>query len=199
MLAITAACASGTGGDQPDARANGDGGGVDAQRVGDAGCVALELLGNGDFENGSVGWSQSSSIIRGSGQLPFAPHDGASAAMFGVSNSANDVLTQTVSVPSTATRLRLSGYECHVTTDAAANADRFAIDVTTAGGSVLENLVDLTNSDVAGTCSWTPFERVTADSHAGDDVTLRLTAQTNATALTRFIVDSLALEALVCP
>ncbi len=165
-------------------------------------CVATwtNLLVNPAFDGAALApWTQSTTIVRPAAQMPFAPQSTPNAALFGATNNANDVLTQTVAIPATATGLRLRGWQCHVTTDAAPNADRFRVTLETPAGVTLETLVDLTNSNVAATCAWQPFTWTALTPHAGEQLVLRLRGQTNASALTRFVVDTLALEILACP
>lgn len=157
------------------------------------------LLGNGDFETAVAPWTQTSTIIRTSAQMPFAPFAGTYAALFGASNNANDVLVQTVTIPAGATGLRLRGYQCHVTEDVVTNADTFKVTVETTGGTILETLSSITNSDIAPICAWLPFTWTAGTAHAGQQVVLRLQGRTNLAFLTRFAVDNLALEALTCP
>ena len=165
-------------------------------------CVPVwtDVLANPAFDGAMVGpWSQSSTIVRAAAQMPFGPQSVPNAAMFGAANNANDVLTQAVTIPAAATGLRLRGWQCHVTTDATAGADTFQVTVETAGGVVLETLASLSNADVAATCAWQPFTWTATAPHAGDQVVLRLRGRTSAGFLTRFVVDTLALEFLACP
>lgn len=158
------------------------------------------LLGNPAFDGATVlPWTQTSTIIRTAAMMPFSPHTAPNAAEFGASNNANDVLVQTVTIPASATALRLRGFECHVTEDPIADADTFRVTVETPGGVVLETLRDITNSDVAPICVWLPFTWNATAAHAGQTVVLRFRGRTNLAFLTRFVVDSLALEVLACP
>jgi hypothetical protein len=96
---------------------------IDATPI-DAPCTPTwqNLLVNGNFDSATVPpWTQTSAIITAS--PPFAPRTAPNAARFGAGNNANDVLVQTVTVPATATGLRLRGYECHVTEDVITDAD----------------------------------------------------------------------------
>ena len=47
--------------------------------------------------------------------------------------------------------------------------------------------------------AWQPFTWTATTPHAGAQVVLRLRGRTNASFLTRFVVDTLALEILACP
>jgi hypothetical protein len=173
---------------------------IDAVPI-DAACTPTwqNLIGNGDFETGVTPWTQTSTIIRTAAQMPFAPQAGMYSALFGAANNANDVLVQTVTIPASATGLRLRGYECHVTEDLIAMTDSFRVTVETPAGTVLETLRSITNSDVAPICIWLPFTWTAAAAHPGQQVVLRLQGRTNLAFLTRFVVDGLAFEALTCP
>ncbi len=167
----------------------------------DAACVPVwsNILGNGDFENAVLPWTQAPTIIRTAAQKPFAPQAGTYAALFGVSNNGNGTLTQSVVIPAAAQGLRMRGFNCFVTEDLSADADRMVVSLENAGGTVVESLLNVTNSNVAATCAWAPFTYVATSAHAGDTLLLRLHGTTNATLLTRFAFDELAVEALACP
>jgi hypothetical protein len=156
------------------------------------------LLGNGGFDNGVAPWTQTSTSIRDATQLPFNPHQGTHAAMLGIGNNANDVIVQTVTIPASATGLRVRGYQCFVTEDVIADTDTFRATLETPGGAVLETLLDITNSDTAPICLWTSFTWTAASAHAGQTIVLRMRATTNIAFLTRFIVDTMSLEYLGC-
>ncbi|HVV85102.1 MAG TPA: hypothetical protein VHE35_18685, partial [Kofleriaceae bacterium] len=158
-----------------------------------------DLLVNPAFDTGVAPWTQSSTIIRTAAQMPFAPQSPPSAVEFGVTNNADDVLTQTVTIPADATALRLRGWHCDVTTDLTAGSDTFVVTLETPGGAVLETLHDISNANVGMVCAWETFEWDALLPHAGETLVLRFHGRTNAGFLTRFVVDSLALEALACP
>ena len=168
----------------------------------DAACTPTwtNLLGNGGFETAIVPWTQTSLIIRTSAQMPFAPQAGTYAALFGASNNANDVLVQTVTIPASATGLRMRGFDCNVTEDLITPTnDTFKVTLETTDGAVLETLRDINASSVAPICAWLPFTWTATAAHPGQTVVVRFQGRTNLALLTRFAVDSLALEALACP
>lgn len=174
---------------------------IDATPI-DAPCTPTwqNLLVNGGFDDPTVApWTQTSTIIRAAAMMPFAPQAGVNAAEFGASNNANDVLVQTVTVPVGATALRVRGYQCHVTEDPITDTDTFKVTLETPAGALLETFTDITNSDVAPICVWLPFEWTATTPHGGQPVVLRFQGRTNLAFLTRFIVDSVSLEAQVCP
>jgi hypothetical protein len=158
------------------------------------------LLVNGAFDGATVmPWTQTSTIIRTAAMMPFAPQSAPNAALFGASNNANDVLVQTVMVPASATALRVRGVQCHVTEDPIAETDRFKVTLETPAGVELETLTDVYNDDVLPICAWLPFTWNAVTAHAGQPIVLKLRGRTNLALLTRFAVDSLALEVLACP
>ncbi|MBP9089104.1 MAG: hypothetical protein KBG15_23485, partial [Kofleriaceae bacterium] len=167
----------------------------------DAACVPVwsNILGNGDFENAVAPWTQAPTIIRTAAQKPFAPQAGAYAALFGVSNNGNGMLTQSVVIPAAAQGLRMRGFTCFVTEDLSVDADRMLVTLENTGGTVVENFLNVTNTNVAATCAWAPFTWSATSAHAGETLLLRLRGTTNATLLTRFAFDGLAVEALACP
>lgn len=157
------------------------------------------LLVNGGFDSGIPPWTQTTTIIRDAGGMPFAPHNGTHAALFGASNNANDVLVQNITIPATATGLRVRAYTCFVTEDPIEDTDDFTITLETPGGAVLDTLLSVTNSDVAPICFWQSTTWTAATPHAGQSIVLRMRGRTNIAFLTRFAVDSMALEYLGCP
>ena len=174
---------------------------IDAMPI-DAGCTPTwqNLLVNGSFDNAAITpWTQTSTIIRTAAMMPFAPHTTPNAAEFGASNNANDVLVQTVTIPASATALRVRGYQCHVTEDPIEDTDTFKVTLETPGGAVLETFLDITNSDTAPLCLWSSFTWTALTPHAGQAAVLRFQGRTNLAFLTRFIVDTVSLEALSCP
>jgi hypothetical protein len=172
---------------------------VDATPI-DAMCTPTwhDILGNGGFDSGVPPWTQTSTIIRDSASMPFNAHAGTHAAEFGASNNANDVIVQTVTIPAAATGLRVRGYQCFVTEDPITDADTFTATLEAPGGAVLENLYSITNSGTAPICIWQSFTWTSTGAHAGETIVLRMRGRTNIAFLTRFIVDTMALEWLGC-
>lgn len=177
---------------------------ADAAPPPDAGpdaCVPdwIGLLSNGDFEQGAAVWTQTGgTLIRQYGAgYPWAPNDGTWAAVFGGINNADHLLTQTVTVPASATALRLRGALCFVTeeTTTAFEWDTLTVQVQ---GVVVEEYI-FSNLDAAATCTWADFQLDAPTSHAGEAVTLSLHGDTDGTSITTFGFDTLVLEALACP
>jgi hypothetical protein len=158
-----------------------------------------DILGNGGFDNAIAPWTQTSTIIRDAATMPFAPHNGLNAALFGASHNANDVLVQNLTIPATATALRLRGYNCYVTEDFLEDTDSFAVTLETPAGGLLETLHAVTNSDTLPFCAWQAFTWNATTPLAGQAIVLRFRGRTNLALYTRFAIDTLAFEWLGCP
>jgi hypothetical protein len=211
-IAILGACANGSSlpGD-PDADRGGgfpDAGLPDAPGP-DAACRPewMDLLVDGDFEAAGDGWTEEivagTSIIREASELPFAPHRGEFAALFG-GNNAELILAQTVQVPGEAEDLRVFGHRCWVTTETEPEAfDSLTIELRDGLGEPLEVLEAATNEDAGAVCSWELFEiRASADTLAAAldaDLELVLTATSDAASPTSFAFDDLHLQFRACP
>jgi hypothetical protein len=157
------------------------------------------ILGNGNFDSGVAPWVQTSTIIRDSGGMPFAPQGGTHAALFGASNNANDVLVQNLTIPAGATALRVRGHQCFVTEDLFADDDTFTVTLETPAGTVLDTLLDINNGAVAPICIWQTFTWNAPTAHAGQTIVLRMRGRTNLVFLTRYAVDTMAAEWFGCP
>jgi hypothetical protein len=171
-----------------------------------AGCAGgswVELLANGSFEGGATGWIQSSNAgleIVFEAPAPMVADTPTMLAWFAGYDDASDELSQSVTVPAGATDLRLRGAFCFETEEVLGAYDFFQIDLRNAGGATAETLILLSNEDVgAPECLWEAFELGAASPHAGETLDLVFHATTDASINTNFFVDSLALEALVCP
>jgi hypothetical protein len=160
----------------------------------------IGLLDNGDFEQGATVWTQTGgTLIREYGDgYPWMPHDGSSwAALFGGVNNADHLLTQTVTVPASATALRLRGALCFVTEETTDSVEYDTLTVQVQGAVTEEHV--FSNLDADDTCGWTLFQLDAPTSHAGETVTLSLHGQTDISSITSFGLDTLVLEALACP
>jgi hypothetical protein len=159
----------------------------------------IGLLDNGDFEQGATAWTQTGgTIIREYGAgYPWPTHSGSWAALFGGVNNADHLLTQTVTVPASATALRLRGARCFVTeeTTVLVEFDTLTVQIQ---GAVTEEYV-FSNLDAGASCTWTLFQLDAPTTHAGETVTLSLRGQTDGLEITSFGFDTLTLEALACP
>lgn len=175
-------------------------------RSADAGCK-VELLGNAGFDQSTgskpatvVPWTQNGSIVWTTaelmGNLGFGPHQGGYAAYLGGYLSANDILLETVNVPAGTTALRLAGQRRIVSTDPSMEKNSLRFQLIDGAGDLLTNIATYTNVDV--TAGWTAFSHPVVLTFAGQTVRLRIVGVTASSLATRFLVDSLSLEATVC-
>lgn len=170
----------------------------------DAACVPewIELLQNGNFDSGNSDWAATtngSPILRESNS-PWPPNDGTFWALFLGYNNGAQTLSQTVSVPASATSLRLQGFRCWVTLESTPTPyDFLNIELRDTGGTLLEALWNRDNSHADATCSWSMFQLNATDAYAGQDIALVIDATSDAASVSSFGFDSLSLSAYACP
>ncbi len=159
-----------------------------------------DLLVNGNFDSGpGAPWIENNGpsgyelIVTSDGaQLP--AQSGAYLAWLGGVDSETHRLWQDVAVPSSATRLKLTGYRWISTEEPVdIGYDAVTIELRTPSGDLLESLVVWTNVDHTG--GWYGFELNAGEAHAGETVRLELTAVTDSNNKTSFFFDTLALVA----
>lgn len=158
-----------------------------------------QLLANPGFESGAAGWSQTGSVITDEAAMPIPAQAGTWAAWLAGANSTDDRLSQEVTVPASATALRVRGWQCFVTADLAGDDDHFTAELRSAGGTTLETLHAVGNLGVGTVCGWTELEWNAAAAHAGETIQLFFRGTTDGSYPTSFYLDSLALEAFACP
>ncbi|MCM2532990.1 protease pro-enzyme activation domain-containing protein [Neobacillus pocheonensis] len=117
--------------------------------TGGGGGSITQLIQNGGFENGQSPWSESSS---GGYQLidTTKPHSGSSSAYLGGYNNANDLIYQTVTIPSAATNATLTFWTYVSTTETSHPYDFFYSQIRNTSGSVLSTLLTLNDSTATG-------------------------------------------------
>ncbi|HUH05696.1 MAG TPA: hypothetical protein VML75_27065 [Kofleriaceae bacterium] len=158
----------------------------------------ISLLTNGNFEQMTTGWTQSGTVIREYGAgYPWPTFDGTWGALLGGANNASHQLTQVVTVPASATALRLRGQRCFVTEETTTTIVYDTLTVQVQGG-VIEQYV-FSNLDAASTCGWSGFQLDAPSSHAGETITLSFAGSTDSASITSFGLDALFLEAFACP
>jgi hypothetical protein len=168
----------------------------------DAGCTTVSLLQNGDFDQGHAVWTEDSSlgyeIITAAANLPttLPPQSGGYAAWLGYENDADELLWQTVQVPTGATSLRLRGYRALETLEGTTPWDYVDLQLQDADGAELETLLTYSNADA--TSSWQAFSATATVPYAGAILRLAVHATTDFSYPTDFFFDSLVLEATVC-
>lgn len=109
-----------------------------------------------------------------------------------------DTLYQDVAMPADATNVVVSGYYLVGTNDITTSVfDTFTIDLVQTNGTLIENVLTLSNMTSAST--FTAFTKTIAANVAGQTVRLRLTSVNDDILHTNFFVDSLSLQATQCP
>ena len=114
-------------------------------------------------------------------------------------DSANDVLYQDVAIPAGTTGLSLRGMYDIRSGELGLGGpyDLAWLELTTTTGTVLETVLAV--SERNETTAWTAFSKTFTGAYAGQTVRLRFRATTDASDLTAFYFDSLALDATSCP
>jgi hypothetical protein len=171
---------------------------------GDGACAGhwVELLTNGDFDDGPDPWTQYSElgtdILLDEDDLPLAPDSPHCAAWLGGYNGALDQLYQGVTVPANASALRIRGKSCFATEESDGNEyDFLTVALLDSADNPLEYLT-WSNLDAGATCAWTEFEIGAVGSHAGESISLYWEAVTDGEfGITNFFLDTLAFEAFV--
>lgn len=169
----------------------------------DAACsfAWVELLQNGSFDSGAVDWAETTNggdIIRQT-TVPWPPNDGDHWALFLGYHNGDQTLSQTVTIPASASDLRLQGFRCWVTEEPTPTPyDLLEISLRDSGGGLLETLWARDNSHAAATCGWSMFQLDALDAHAGQEVNLTFQATSDVASVTSFGFDSLSLQAYVC-
>ena len=193
------------GGDQ----GGGDQGGGDDQGGGGGGggtsCTetSRSLLTNGNFDMApmGMGWNQTPIdpqyplISDASSLVQSAPNTAWLAGM--AQANADDDMYQEVTVPATATALRLTGfYEVRTQELLPIPFDLADITLENSSGTVLESVLSLDNA--AATTAWTAIDFAFPTVHAGQTVRLRLASSSDTSGVTNFFFDSLDLVATDC-
>jgi hypothetical protein len=204
LLAIAPACVGTEVDARPDAAAGTDAGSdLDAIQTGPCTRTWIDLLDNGSFDDGAVGWSSATNggdIVREEGAgYPWSTHTGTWGALLLGFNDGAQQLMQTVTVPESATRLRLQAYRCYVTEEVMdAVFDTLSIELQS-GAATRETLAEIDNTDAAATCNWRFLLAETDNPLAGETVELVFTAASDGASVTSFGFDTISLEALACP
>ncbi len=158
--------------------------------------VWVPLLDNGNFDSGHADWSEDPADAILTNGAPLTPHSGTWVARLLGSNSDDELLSQAVTVPASATALRLRGYQCLVTSETGGAVDNLAIELR---GAATEVLVSISNLDAGASCNWAEFTHDAASAHAGQTIDLAFDGLADAAYPTSFYFDTLVLEAYACP
>ena len=110
-----------------------------------------------------------------------------------------DTLHQDITLSPTATNVVVSGYYLVGTNEPATTTayDTFSIDLVQTNGTVIENIIQLSNLTSAS--AFTAFSKNITANVAGQTVRLRMTSVNDNLYHTNFFVDSVSLKATHCP
>lgn len=156
--------------------------------------TCLELLVNGDFEEGSKGWSQASA---GGYDLisDFHPRTGSLGAFLGGTNQADDRLSQPIVLPAGLVSATLSFWWAIATVEpSGASFDRLTVSLRSTDGAPLADLTTIDNNAVENQWDQAEFDLT---GYGGQSLILEFHATTDANNITDFYVDDASL--VVCP
>ncbi|GCE08846.1 hypothetical protein [Dictyobacter aurantiacus] len=151
------------------------------------------ILTNGGFESGSTSWTESSSggyeIVDNSN-----PHTGSNSAYLCGYNSCSDTIYQTVSIPSSFTKITLS-YWINITTNETGSTcyDYFRARLRTTSGSTISTVQTQCNIDAQGWTQYTFDVTSALSSYKGQQVQVAFLGTTDSQLTSSFYVDDVAL------
>lgn len=152
-----------------------------------------ELIQNGGFEQGAVGWVENAPapIIRD--LTIIAPHTGDWAAWLGGYNNANDVLYRDLRVPLGTTTLEVSFYVAITTTETAPyDYDNFYAVLEDEQGQLIHQVLHLSNADEALVWWYLDHHLFDLSAWAGQPVRLRFIATGDDQYKTDFVLDDVS-------
>lgn len=171
-----------------------------------SGCTTqtIQLLSNANFDLGSGGgWVENGAgypiVLSPSDPtypLPVTPQSGNYAAWMGGVDSATRAIYQDVAVPADATNATLTGYLYIATAETSGVWDTWTATIRNTGGSVLQTLASLSNSDAND--AWTSFSYPINASIAGQTIRVYFENTNDITNNTNFFVDTLLLNVTSC-
>jgi kumamolisin len=154
-----------------------------------AGCA--EVIADGGFEAGGQGWTQSSA---GGYNLvsDFNPYAGRWGAFLAGDDNADDRLSQAIVLPAGATSIGLAFRWQMSTLESGAGVDTLAAALVRPDETVIATLLQADNTAAADL-----WQEATVDltSYAGQSLTLRFAARTDASRATSFFVDQVSVLA----
>jgi hypothetical protein len=140
-------------------------------------------------------------IVASGSELPsgVTPQSGTYLAWLGGGNGMTQSFSQLVTVPAATTHLTLRGfYWVRTQETGTTHPDRLQISIWDGpGNQVLEDVQGLSDGDASG--AWMLFSYDAYNTYAGQSINLQFAVQTDGVNVTDFFIDSLALEAQVCP
>ena len=157
---------------------------------GGGGGGGTERVTNGGFENGATGWRGSTGVI-GSFDGQVAYEGTRYAWLGGNGRTATETLTQSVTIPSTATSAALT-YALHIDSDEVKPVayDRLVVTVKSGTGSVLATLATYSNLDAADGYQVRSFDLI---AYKGRTVTLSFAMREDRSRQTSFVLDKVSL------
>ncbi len=161
-----------------------------------------QLLVNPNFDLAPVGmgWTQTPATIIRVPPTGITPPSVANVAWFGGASNANDVLSQDIVVPATATSFEVVGKRLIGSEELLATPyDTLAITVQTTAGATLATLASLSNVDKNPSAAFMPFAFAAPMPFAGQTVRLHFRARTDGSFNTNFFFDDLAVNVTACP
>jgi len=166
--------------------------------------VTSQLLVNPGFDSGTTGWTTSVAggfalifVATGSGgnSPDVAAQSPPNVAWFGGYNNADDIAAQSVAIPAGATAINLSFFYAVVSRDTS-NTEVDVMDVTVTAGAQTTAVAHFNN--LTSAANLTRFTATLPVSLAGQTVRIQFRDQTNATGITSFYIDTVALQATTC-
>ena len=158
---------------------------------GTGGGTTTQLITNGGYESGNTGWTESSSggyeLVDSSSSS--VHHSGSASAWLCGYNNCTDSIYQTVSIPSTATKVTLTFYVYITTQETSHSYDYFTASIRNTSGSTLAIVKQLSDGSTTG--SWTA---VTYDltSYKGQKVQVYFKGTNNSSNPTNFFLDDVS-------
>jgi hypothetical protein len=152
-----------------------------------------QLIQNPGFEGGAAIWSESSGVIAQNNGAGEPAHTGIwDAWLDGYGTAHTDTLSQTVTIPGTATTAALSFWLHIDTAETATSAnDTLAVQVLDASGAVLQTLATYSNLDANNGYSQVNFD---LSAYKGQTITIYLQGVEDNANQTSFVVDDFALN-----
>lgn len=158
--------------------------------VGGGGGGGTERVTNGGFESGTTGWSGTTGVIGNySGETAY---EGSNFAWLGGNGkTATETLTQSVTIPSTATSAQLT-FALHIDTAETGSTayDKMVVTVKNSSGTVLGTLATYTNVNAATGYQVRTFNMLP---YKGQTVTLSFAMNEDSMLQTSFVVDKVSL------
>ncbi len=162
--------------------------------TGGGGGTATQLLGNPGFENGTTTapWSDAGGAVSNSTSEP-AHSSSWNAWLDGYGAMHSDTVSQSVTIPSSATQVSLSFY-LHIDTAETTKTsiyDTLKVQVLGQSGNVLATLGSFSNLNAASGYSLKQYD---LSSYIGQTITVNLVGSEDSTLQTSFVVDDFALN-----